>query len=76
MDHVTMPAKNLMDISIRLSCCTALLDAIDNAMCDGGPWGDAVCGVRDLLECIRRDFQADIDCAELEGGGPCGRAEI
>lgn len=54
----------LGDIMSRLIYCGALLDTLIGAMGENG-MVNALSGVHDLLNCICRDFQADIDCAEL-----------
>ena len=62
--ELIMPAGNLEDIVGRLTYCGALLDAVICAMGDNS-MVDALSGVHDLLNVICRDFQADIDCAEV-----------
>ena len=65
MEDIIASSSNLNDIAERLAGCQAVLDAVRDV-----PEGccvsvEALRGVSDLLEVIRRDFQADIDCAEL-----------
>ena len=62
--ELLIPQSNLEDIVGRLTCCHALLDALVGAMGDNS-MVDALSGANDLLSSICRDFQADIDCAEV-----------
>ena len=59
-----MAEGNLEDIMERLQGCLALLHLLYESVGVSAISGDAVNGVRDLLEMICRDFQADIDAAE------------
>ena len=60
-----MTAGVLDDITGRLICCSALLDALFDAMGDNR-MVDPLSGVHDLLESICRDFQTAIDNARKE----------
>ncbi len=75
MEHdKIMAGKNLEDIMARLTGCLALLRLLRGASDPGKIPGDAINGVRDLLEMIIRDFQADIDAADDYIGEEAERA--
>lgn len=59
-----MAGGNLEDIARRLTGCNALVDALRETVGVSAISEEALSGISDLLECIRRDFQADIDSAE------------
>lgn len=65
MKNIIMSSSNLSDIADRLAGCQAILDAVRDIPDDCCISVEALRGVSDLLEMIRRDFQADIDCAEI-----------
>ena len=65
MKNIIMSCGNLEDIVNRLAGCQAVLDAVRDVSDECAISVEALSGVSDLLEMIRRDFQADIDCAEL-----------
>lgn len=67
MKNIVMSHSNLEDIANRLAGCQAVLDALVEVAGISAISGDALSGASDLLEMIRRDFQADIDCAEEYG---------
>ena len=62
-ENKIMAGENLDNIVGRLIRCRAVLDTLIMAVGDD-PLADTVAGVRDLLDSIIRDFQADIDGAE------------
>lgn len=62
--NVIMPYSNLEDILGRLTCFSALLETIRLAMNEEDKMVDSIASANDLLSCICRDFQADIDSAE------------
>lgn len=62
--NVIMPYGNLEDILGRLTCFSALLETIRLAMDEEDKMVDSMASAHDLLSCICRDFQADIDSAE------------
>lgn len=64
--ELIMSRENLEDIMGRLTCCRAVFDVIHKNLADGENCVDALYGACNLLECICRDLQADIDCAELQ----------
>ena len=64
MKDIVMSKSNLEDIANRLAGCHAVLDTLREICGISTISEDALSGVSDLLEMIRRDFQADIDCAE------------
>lgn len=64
-ESITLSARNVDDIVGRLICFNALLDAIRQAMDDDDKMVDAMSSASDLLTCICRDFQADIDSADI-----------
>lgn len=57
---------NLHEIVSRLNCGCALLDAIRGSSGISVASGDTLSGISDLLECICRDFRADIEYIERE----------
>lgn len=59
-----MAGGNLENTVNRLSCCCAMLDIVHANMNGDSQCIDALCGCRDLLELICRDFEADIASAE------------
>lgn len=59
-----MARGNLDNVMDRLNGCRALLYLLYECSGASGIPGNAVNGVCDLLDCICRDFQADIDSAE------------
>lgn len=61
-----MSRKNTMDIMYRMDCFCDLLGAICRGMEEEEPIVGVIHSAKDLITCICRDFQADIDCAELE----------
>ena len=64
-----MAGDNLDNIMGRLRGCIALLSVLYGNAGTSETSEDALGGLRDLLECICRDFQADIDAAEDYTGG-------
>ena len=62
--NIVVPYDSLEDILGRLTCFSALLETIRLAMDDGDKMVDSMASAHDLLSCICRDFQADIDSAE------------
>lgn len=60
-----MPASGLEDIRLRLTCFNSLLNTILKSMDDSDKMVDSMYSACDLLSCICRDFQADIECAAL-----------
>lgn len=65
-ENIVLPAGSVEDIMVRLICFGSLLETIRLAMDDGDKMVDSMRGAIDLLSCILRDFQADIDLAELQ----------
>lgn len=67
-NELLMSRGNLEDIMTRLNGCRALLGVLyENAGAGISETPEAALGgMCDLLECICRDFQADIECAELQ----------
>ena len=65
-ETLPMSRKNTLDIMQRLSCFCDLLGMICQGMDDADPAMGVIYSAKDLITCICRDFQADIDCAELE----------
>ena len=65
MKDIVMSKSNLEDIANRLAGCQAVLDTLREICGISTISEDALSCVSDLLEMIRRDFQADIDCAEI-----------
>lgn len=64
--NLVMSAGNLEDIMGRLICFGSLLETIRLAMDAGDKMVDSMSSASDLLSCICRDFQADINCAEVQ----------
>lgn len=64
--NIVLSAGNVDDIMGRLICFGSLLETIRLAMDDGDKIVDSMGSASDLLSCICRDFQADIDLAELQ----------
>lgn len=64
-NELIIPSWSLEDIADRLARCQALLDAVRVIQDVRAVSSEALGGVSDLLEVIRRDFRADIDCAEI-----------
>ncbi len=64
MTNKIISSGSLENITLRMSCCCAILDALRWAMDERNEMVDALAGARDLLECIRKDLQADIDSAK------------
>lgn len=64
--NLLIPQNNLEDIMGRLICFNALLETIRLAMDDSDKLVDSMSSAHDLLSCICRDFQADIDSAEVQ----------
>lgn len=64
MCNIIMSKSNLEDISLRLAGCNALVDTLCETAGVSTISEAALSGVSDLLEMIRRDFQAGIDGAE------------
>lgn len=67
-----MSTDNLNDIIHRLSGCHALVNALYEIAGVTTISEDALSGVLDLLDGIRRDFRADIDSAEDYAGKEAG----
>lgn len=65
MKEIIMSVRDLEDTVNRLAGCQAVLDAVRDVSDECCVSVEALSGVSDLLEMIRRDFQADIDCAEI-----------
>lgn len=65
-NELPMPRDNLDDIMNRLKGCRALLNHLYEIAGATSISEDALSGMCDLLECICRDFQADIECAERQ----------
>lgn len=63
--NLIMSYDSLDDIMGRLTCCRAVFDIIHKNMSGGEDCVDALYGACYLLESICRDFQTDIDSAEL-----------
>lgn len=63
-NELLVSRDNLNGIVVRLNGCRALLNALYEIAGATSISEDALSGMCDLLECICRDFQADIDCAE------------
>ena len=63
--NLLIPQGNLEDIMTRLNGCRALLYLLYESAGSSSVSDDAINGVSDLLEMICRDFQADIDAAEV-----------
>ena len=61
---IVMDHDGLNDIMGRLICFNALLDALRLAVDEDNMIVDALASAHDLMSCICRDFQADIECAE------------
>lgn len=59
-----MAGGNLENIMDRMKGCLALLNVLYESAGSSVISEEAIYGVRDLLEMICRDFQADIDSAE------------
>lgn len=59
-----MSAGNLDNIVGRLTACIGLLHVIAPGLADAGDLSESLYAACDLLECITRDFKADIDGAE------------
>lgn len=59
-----MASGNLDEIMGRLVCFGSLLESIRLSMDEEDSTVDALASAKDLLSCICRDFQADIDSAE------------
>ena len=65
MNDKIMAGGNLDDIVGRLTACIGLLHVIHaNMPVDAGDLSESLYAACDLLECITRDFKADIDGAE------------
>lgn len=64
--NLVMSASNLSDIMGRLICLGSLLETLRLAMDDRDRLVNSMAAANDLLECICRDFQADIDCSEYQ----------
>lgn len=60
-----MHIDNLAEIAHRLHGLCALLDTVHRTAGTVELSDEALSGICDLLDCICRDFQADIDFAEL-----------
>lgn len=66
-EKLPMSRKNTTDIMCRLDDFCDLLEVIYQEMAaQDNPMRNVICAVKDLITCICRDFQGDIDCAELE----------
>lgn len=65
-ENLVMSTDNLYDIMGRLTCFGSLLETIRLAMDDDDKMVDSMSSASDLLSCICRDFQADIDCSEYQ----------
>ena len=63
MNDKIMVGGNLEEIYNRLQACHATFCIIQADIPDG-TYSRALCGACDLLECILRDFHADIEGAE------------
>lgn len=74
MNKVIMKVDSLDDIARRLAGCQALLDALREVAGASLISEEALGSVSDLLEMIRRDLRADIDCAENEAEKEVGAA--
>lgn len=72
MNTLPVMTDNLTDIMQRLIGCRALVNALYEMAGSSAVPAAAISGIYDLLDCICRDFQADIDCVEeytmKEGG--------
>lgn len=66
MREICIPCSNLDDIVTRLHGCWSVLKAIQVNAEDDPIVADAIYGAADLLNSICRDFQADIDCSEVQ----------
>lgn len=66
MREICIPCSNLDDIVTRLYGCWSVLKAIQVNAEDDPIVADAIYGAADLLNSICRDFQADIDCSEVQ----------
>ena len=66
--NLLMEQDSLDEIVGRLICFNALLETIRLAMDDDDKLVDTMSSAHDLLDCICRDFQADIDSAEFYAG--------
>lgn len=67
---LVIPFGNLNDILDRLYSCCAVLDVIRSDMGNrSNELTGALCGATDLLKSIIRDFQADVDGAEVDTDG-------
>lgn len=62
--NIVVPYDNLEEILGRLTCFSALLETIHFAMDEEDKMVDSMASAHDLLSCICRDFQSDIDSAE------------
>lgn len=65
-ETLPMSKSNTLDIMYRMDCFCDLLGAICRGMDEADPVVGVIYSAKDLITCICRDFQADIDCAELE----------
>lgn len=63
MSSKIMNTENLCDILDRLKGCSALLDVLYEIAGTSSIREEAICGVRDLLDSICKDFSGDIDSA-------------
>lgn len=70
--ELLMELDSLNETIGRLICLNALLETIRLVMADDDKLADALYSAGDLLSCICRDFQADVDSAEFyaEKGAP------
>ena len=63
--ELIMHADSLQEIMQRLKCSIALMYALYETAGVSDVSEAALSGMCDLLECICRDFQAHVECAEL-----------
>lgn len=59
-----MAGGNLDNIVARLTACTAMIAIVHANMSDDGDIAEALYGCVDSLTSIKRDFEADIACAD------------
>ena len=64
-ETLTLSYKNTMNLIYRLGCFCDLLDVICRGLEEEDPIAGVIDSARELITCICRDFQTDIDSAEL-----------